>query len=297
MFSNNSIKSFFVIFMSALLSLNALANQSASSISDYSSDFESLTANAAEGTPGASDLENDGWQVGGSVFDSAGNWLYFYGWFVAPNINQAFASVATGDDTKDDSGVNYLNVFSDYQNAAHGEGKTVESLLVKRYTISSADIGKTLTFSFDAKRPEVVSDGFGGDSSPAVGNGCAGTCVAGALIKTIDPSDNYATTNDIRENTTEISQSEWTSYSMTLDLSDPLLEGQELQVGFDNSSSGYDNTGVYYDNVSITFSSGNGGGGDPVNEDEGEYVPFPAPMLLLLSLVLIGTGISYRIYK
>ena len=42
-----------------------------------------------------------------------------------------FSSVATGDDTKDDSGVNYLNVFSDYQNAAHGEGKTVESLLVK----------------------------------------------------------------------------------------------------------------------------------------------------------------------
>ena len=34
----------------------------------------------------------------------------------------------------------------------------------------------------------MVSDGFGGDSSPAVGNGCAGTCVAGALIKTIDPS-------------------------------------------------------------------------------------------------------------
>ena len=59
---------------------------------------------------------------------------------------------------------------------------------------------------------------------------------------------------------------------MTLDLSDPLLEGQELQVGFDSSSSGYDNTGVYYDNVSISFSSGNGGGGDPVNEDEGEYV-------------------------
>lgn len=289
MFSNNSIKCFFVLFMSALLSLNVFAQ----TIGDYSQDFESLTTNAAEGTPGASDLENDGWEVGGSVFDSSGNFLYFYGWFVAPNINQSFSTVATGDDTKDNSGVNYLNIFSDYQNVAHGENKRVDSFVAKRYNIAAGDIGKILTFTFDAKRPEVVSDGFGGDSSPAVGNGCVSTCTAGAYIRTINPADNYATTNNIAEDTSAISQSEWTTYTLTLDLSDPLLEGQELQIGFENSATGYDNTGVYYDNVSIAFS----GGGDPVNEDEGEYVPFPAPMLLLLSLVLIGTGISYRIYK
>ena len=94
--------------------------------------------------------ENDGWQVGGSVFDSAETgYISMAG---LPFKHQpSFASVAIND-TKDNS-CKLSKRFSDYQNAAYFEGKTVESLLVKRYTISSADIGKTLTFSFDAKRP------------------------------------------------------------------------------------------------------------------------------------------------
>lgn len=303
MFSKINFKSLFVFtFLNCFIVVNAIAHPAAifhndPPITNYSQDFEGLTANAAPETAGASDLDNDGWKVAGNVYlgetsenEYPGAWEYFYGWFEAPNVNEAFVSVATGDDTKNDSGVNYLNVFSDYQNQDH-PNKVIESFTARIYTISADDIGKVLTFSFDAKRPEAADDGFGGDTSPAVGNGCTTPCTAGAFIKTIDAHDGYATTNYISEDMSNISQSEWTSYTLTIDLSDPLLEEQALQVGFENRTDNYNNTGVYYDNISISL-------GDPVSEDEGEFVPFPAPMLMLLSLVLFGAGYSsYRIFK
>lgn len=306
MFSKINFKSLIVFtFLNCFIVVNAIAHPAAifhndPPITNYSQDFEGLTANAAPETAGASDLDNDGWKVAGSVYngivneeqDYPGAWEYFYGWFVAPNINTAFVSVATGDDTKDDSGINYLNVFSNYEDTAHADGtQVVESFTARIYTISEDDIGKIFTFSFDAKRPEAQDDGFGGDTSPAVSNGCTTPCTAGAFIKTIDAHDAYATTNYIAEDMSNISQSEWTSYTLTLDLSDPLLVEQALQVGFENRTNNYNNTGVYYDNISISLD-------DPVSEDEGEFVPFPVLMLMLLSLLLVGTGYSsYRIFK
>jgi len=226
-------------------------------VTEFSEDYENM--NLSDDTSALTDLNDAGWKVGGQVFSGPdlASVNYFYGLFDAPNHNFGHSAVATGDATKDDVGTQYLNIFSDYNNAdAHANPpKVIQTLVVKEWVLDASDIGSIVTLTFDAKRPEVIDDGFGGDSSPAVGNNCSSTCTASAFIKTLDPANNYNTTNLLEEDTSAISQSEWTSFSISIDLSDALLEGQILQLGFDNFASNYENSGVYYDNVSLTVDS------------------------------------------
>jgi hypothetical protein len=119
----------------------------------------------------------------------------------------------------------------------------------------------------------------------AVGNNCSVECVAGAFIKTLDPSNGYNTTNYLTEVTTATSQSEWTSYTLTLELTDPLLDGQLLQLGFETFATGDDPTGVYYDNIVVALS-----GGEP--EPESANVPIPTIALLGFGALLAWSGMS-----
>ena len=284
----NSSKQFAVATSAAFLLLSASSH---AAVSPFSQDFEGLTV--AEVGIENSDLADNDWEVTGNVFDGdtltvdfPGNYLYFYGqWSPAPNNGGGgFSAVATGDDTNNLSGANYLNIYSDYDNrGAQESGQIVNAIVAKQYTIAASDIGQILTFSFDAKRPDVEDDGFGGDSSAAAGNNCANTCIAQAFIATLDPANNYNTTNSIKEVTTAISQSEWSSYTLTLDLSDAALEGQILQIGFESFATGDDNTGVYYDNIVVALD------GPTV---EGTSVPIPAVALLGFGALLAWSGMS-----
>ena len=267
-----------------------LSASSHAAVAPFSQDFEGLTV--AEAGIENSDLADNDWEVTGNVFDGSssvdfpGNYLYFYGqWSPAPNNGGGgFSAVATGDDTNNLSGANYLNIYSDYDNrGAQESGQIVNAIVAKQYTVSSTDIGQTLTFSFDAKRPDIDEDGFGGDSSAAAGNNCANTCIAQAFVKTLDPNANYSTTNSVIEVTTEISQSEWSSFTMTLELTDALLEGQILQVGFETFATGDDNTGVYYDNIVLSLDG---------PEVEATNVPIPAIALLGFGALLAWSGMS-----
>ena len=139
-----------------------------------------------------------------------------------------------------------------------------------------------MTFTFDAKRPDFIDDGFGGDDSNAVGNNCSGTCTASAFVKTLDPDTGFSTTNLIEVDTTAISQSVWETFSITLDLTDFALDGQILQIGFQSFAGNFDNTGVYYDNVSLTLT------GESVN------VPIPAAAIAILALGLGITAVRSR---
>jgi hypothetical protein len=38
---------------------------------------------------------------------------------------------------------------------------------------------------------------------------------------------------------------------MTLDLTDPLLQGQLLQIGFATTASNFEGSGVFYDNIEV----------------------------------------------
>jgi len=264
-------------------------------VTDFSEDFESLSAASASELPdGNSSLADSGWEVTGNGFyqnldGTIGDYHYWYGaWQPAPNKFQGggFSSVTSGEDTKDNSGTQYLNIYNDYDNGAHRNELPsnygfVDTIFAKRYTITAADIGKTVTFSFDAKRENENPDLLGVDQSSAVGNGCQYVCTAGAFIRTQNGGDR---TNDVAADMTSISQSEWTSHTITLDLTDPLLEGQELQIGFATLASHEDKTGVYYDNLVLTSGT--------AEEPESANVPIPAIALLGFGALLAWSGMS-----
>jgi len=269
---NNLLKQLAVPFL-LLTSIPSIA-----AITPYSQDFEGMWI-PTDGQGESDTFVADNWEISGNVFDGAdpfpGYYLYFYGDFF-PAINGAlgFSSVSSGDMTID-NGSQYLSVYNDYNNiTAHNSGQIVNAFFIQQFILDAEDIGKTLTFNFDAKRPEMVDDGFGGDSSSAVSNNCSNTCIAQAGVQTLDPFNGYTITNKVIVDTSFISQSSWETFSISLDLSDPLLEGQILQLGFESFATNFDNTSVYYDNISFSTSE----------------VPLPAGIYLFLS-GLVGLGL------
>lgn len=270
-------------------------------------------AETYEGLPvadGGTSLSDIGWLAGGEVFsglDASGNATgYQFGYYDndAPNGGPSFSSVATGDGhpgATDASG-NYLNIYSDYNccdldvsgnEIGHGNGTDIHHALVhKNFTIATADIGGQVVFTFTYKRPEFQDDGFGGDTSSALGNGCDANpasyatgdyCSGNAFVKTLDPNAGFSTTNYITVDVNSASQGAWTTDTITLDLTDPLLDGQLLQVGFENFSQDFNNTGVYYDNISVEVNNI----AAPVS------VPVPAVALALLA-GLLGVTVAAR---
>ena len=102
-------------------------------IVSYTEDFEGMRLATSYGQFGSStELSIDGWEMSANVFDSAGNYLYFYGSFYpAPNdSNLGFSGVCTSDITID-NGSQYLSVYSDYNNRSeHDQGNFVNALSV-----------------------------------------------------------------------------------------------------------------------------------------------------------------------
>jgi len=280
------------LFVSTTLGLLlSVSNVSLATVTEFSHDFEGL-AHAGSGSETGTELSSLGWLVGANVYDGSGtfpgSFKFFFGLFAAPNGGAAFSAVATGDATNGGIGVNYLNVYSDYNCCdlalptpqGHGNGTdVVNALVVQEFNITADDIGKSVTFTFDAKRPDFINDGFGGDDSSAVGSKCSGTCIASAFVKTLDPGAGFSTTNLLEVDTTAVSQSAWETHSITLDLTDYALDGQILQVGFQNLAGNFDNTGVYYDNISLTLSG------------ESVQVPIPFGALAALALGLVGISV------
>ncbi|MDB4431529.1 hypothetical protein N9137_04015, partial [Pseudomonadales bacterium] len=183
------------------------------------------------------------------------------------NEGGAFSGVNV--DGEDPSGNQFLNVFANYNQSercdvtgldASGNATCdtsvdptavvdtdwqIQAIVYQEIgVITTDDLGKTVTFDFDARRP---------DDGSAVGVNCVSPCTAAAFIKTIDPNNGYATTNNIVLDTTAIALGTWNSYTLKLDLTNPSLEGQILQFGFENVNRGYDTSGVNYDNVNFTL--------------------------------------------
>jgi hypothetical protein len=200
----------------------------------YSQDFEGLDA----GDPDA--LGTNGGE-GFQVFDTSfrgDTFLYTYGPFSAPNGGQGFSAIAAGEGGFD-QGAQYLNIYSDYGNSDHGDPTTNHITSVfKEYRITVDDIGDIYTFSFDAK-------------IPSTGGLDASQVTALAYIKTLDPSNNFATTNNVSVDMTNISNTEWVRFTISIDLADPLLDGQLLQFGFETDGCCFADSGVYYDNINF----------------------------------------------
>lgn len=201
----------------------------------YSQDFEGL--NQAD----TAALGNDGWLVFANVFGP--DWAYWYGYgpFPAPNDGFGFCQIADGEGNGA-QGVQQLVVFSDYNNGDHANGAFIESNTFQEQIIGPGDVTETWVFDFQAK----------------MGNLELGS-TALAFIKTLDPNAGWATTNFITLDMTT-TPAEWTDYSISIDI-DPTLDGQILQVGFQNVATNYEGSGVFYDNVNFNI-------GGPVATEE-----------------------------
>ena len=204
-------------------------------VCEYVQDFESMVLGDPPQTQPTS-LANDGWQVGANVFGPDGTtFLYNYFSFPAPNGGAAFSAVAAGEGGPE-QGAQQLSIYNDYNNADHAAGNIIEAVVFRQRTITAADIGTTISFRFDAKRGNI--------------NDPSGSSTALAFIKTIDPGAGFATTNFITEDTTNLPTT-WGAFTITLDLTDPLLEGQTLQIGAQSRATNYEPSGVFYDNMSL----------------------------------------------
>ncbi|MBT8138250.1 MAG: hypothetical protein KJP25_00650 [Gammaproteobacteria bacterium] len=260
----------------AALAVLTLSVSASAAIPTYFQDFEAMTPEPP--SPGNSDLDDNGWRVGGNVFDGdtssspfPGNLSFDYFDFPAPNVagGSSFSSVATGDTVP--SGANYLNIFSDYKcctgeppTAGHGDTSApfdvVNAVVFRNHDeeITIDEIGSVVTFSFDYKRPAFVPGQADPtkDDSPAIGaDGCnAPQCTANAFIKVLSASNDELIV--LRYDTTGASQSDWANAAIVLPILDSGLLGGTIQFGFEtiiqSGGAPFKRSGVYYDNVGIT---------------------------------------------
>ena len=285
---------------SRILAATALTLMSASSwagVVSYAQDWEAVDAGSPSALgPFGEDFKYfaDVWGSGSGSDAEVGVdiFLYAYGPAAAPNGGAGFSAVAGGEGGFY-QGDQYLNIYSDYNNLDQQTGQgcgpnscTINTSVFRESTIDAGDIGDTYTLTFDAKSPFL--DGIFDAALDNTGNINKPTS-ASAFIKTLDPNAGYATTNDIRVDMTNVSNTEWGQFSISLDLTDPLLAGQLIQFGFNTVTTAYDDTGVYYDN--ICFDNGGGCPGQP------NPVPVPAAVWLFGSALGLLGVVRRRITK
>ena len=201
---------------------------------EYDQDFEALNPEDPDA------LANDGWLYFGNVFTADGTFKFGFGPFPAPTTSGQISAIATGEGGPD-QGAQQLVVFSNYDCCQPGEGHfgtdKVETIVFQEINPIPADfIGQVFEFTFDAKRGNI-----------------AGSTTAQAIIRTLDPGAGFATTNNVVLDTTNL-PTDWATYAISLDLSDPLLQGQILQFGFSTIASNFEGAGNFYDNNVATLS-------------------------------------------
>jgi hypothetical protein len=211
----------------------------------YSQDFEGL--NIAFPDALGTLVGGEGFVVFADVWDGevgTGIFLYQYGPFTAPNGGPGFSAIATGEGGPE-QGSQYLNIYSDYDNQDHANGFNINTSVFQERTITTAELGLCWTLTGDYKAPFQ-----GGIAEPA------SNATANAFLVTLDPMAGFAATNDIRFDTTDASNTDWASFSIDVDLADPLLEGQLLQFGFNTTATNFEDSGVYYDNLEVSTRPG-----------------------------------------
>jgi hypothetical protein len=203
----------------------------------YAQDFESLD----QANPDA--LSDDGWLVHANVLDGSGSLKFSYG-FAAPNGVGRFCDIVTGEGGLP-QGNQQLVIYSDYNccdppNQGHFNGTDLVEQAVYQEPFSGAvpipasAIGKTVVFSFDAKRGNI--------------NDPSGNSTARAFLDTLDPSSGF--TNYVAVDTTNLSAT-WNRLAISLPLTN--VEGQILQFGFYTKASNFEPSGVFYDNILVVL--------------------------------------------
>ena len=206
-------------------------------IDDFSADFEGVDAMSETAI---SDL---GYVVFGNVFDSEFNFCYGYGPEPAPNstvdgVPDAFSGIVVDAG----SGANSLNIFSDYQNGDHNNGKIIQANVFREVQPVAADVGRMITYEFDFRQAD----------DP---NGPSGATETFAFIRVIDQFNNFALVDEFRFETTNATNSFQTG-SISVEIIPEYFnntenEGLLFQYGFFSFASNNEASGIYYDNISV----------------------------------------------
>jgi hypothetical protein len=192
-------------------------------LTSYSENFESLTATSSTA------LSDAGFYIYSNTYTDQDltNLVSSDGPLPARNDYRAFAQVVTGEgDTA--QGTQQLRSLSNYlsidQNSLY-----VDALTLQQQTISTADLGTTWSFSFDAKQGDIT-----------------GTSSAFAWIRAIDGG---ITLGEEMLDTTSLGF-DWGRYAISLYI-DPSWDGKTLQFGVKSAATAYTASGVYYDNLNL----------------------------------------------
>ena len=227
---------YFRIFSLAIFTVCLLGSTASAQLTNFFEDFEGLDRTS----PTA--LSDAGWQGAAAGLTPDGRFEFFAS-FVAPNNidGPQLSVISDTDGGQPPVGDQGLVVFSDYNSDIHS-GNPVFSLLIisifQERIIAADDIGEMIEFSW-------IADG---NVAPPTGD-----TVTQAFMLTLDPDNNFALTNELVFDTTTTADGALAANSLTLDLSDPLLEGQILQFGFRNTAGGFNGSAVDYDNVGLTI--------------------------------------------
>ncbi len=122
-----------------------VASTAQAAVTNYAQNFESMSL----ADPSA--LSNDGWLVYGNVWaPDKTTYLYGYGPYPAPNPGGGFSALVA-DQGGVPQGTIQLSVYNDYNNQDHGLGRWIEANVYREQTIAAGDVGRYMTFAFDAK--------------------------------------------------------------------------------------------------------------------------------------------------
>ncbi len=193
-------------------------------LTNYSENFESLTATSSTA------LSDAGFLIYSNTYTDQGltNLVSSTGPQPARNDYRAFAQVVTGQgDT--DQGAQQLRSLSNYLTIDQSS-LYVDALTLQQQSISTADLGTTWSFSFDAKQGDIT-----------------GTSSAFAWIRAIDGG---VTVGEEMLDTTSLGFN-WGSYALSLYI-DPSWDGKTLQFGVKSAATAYTASGVYYDNLRLS---------------------------------------------
>ena len=232
-------------FSGVALAIIALTTTGSAQLTDFFEDFEGLDRT----NPAA--LSDAGWEGAAAGIRNNGDFQFFAS-FAAPNnltgtqISIISDAPSGGAPPVGDQG---LVVFSDYSSDIHAAGAIrnpeFADLIISIFqarTISAADIGNTLEFSW-------VADGNGAPPS--------GDARAEAFLLILDPNNGFSASADLTFDTTATPDGAAAANSLTVDLTSPLLEGQLLQFGFRITSSDGEGSAVDYDDVRLTVNPTN----------------------------------------
>ena len=225
--------------MMTLSAAVVFAPTSSAALATYSQNFEGMTPNQGFSDPGipfVNDLDADGWQIYGIVYDASpyyspgtANITGQYGPFVAANGDPgSIQGVATGQGGTAQGDV-VLSKYSDYNNTDQTTSY-VSASTYQEQTVGAGDVGNTWRFSYDAKIGNLEFDS---------------SAFAYILTQDFTEQSEIFLSND----STSL-PIEWGTYSIDL-LITPEMVGDNLTFGFGAVSTNYNGSGVFYDNLSF----------------------------------------------